>query len=321
MIENRKSQYEFHGLPGLPAQRNTSDMVQIEQSRALSKVQVSAIMAKRFPRDINQAFSKIIDSCKRKSLAEKAIYGYPRGGSVVTGPSIRLAEVIAQNWGNMSFGIREISQSDGVSVVQAFAIDLENNVEEIKEFQVPHKRYTKSGSYDLKDPRDIYELVANQGARRLRACILAVIPGDITEAAEEQCRKTQKEGNSEPIEDRVRKLVIAFNEMGIKVNHLEEKLGHKLESVTEDEIVSLRSIFRSLKDNIVRREDFFNLSQQEENKKQEETNTSSLIKKLSTKKNDIKNEPLQEQKEPITTQEEIPKISKEFFGEEEINQQ
>lgn len=30
---------------------------------------------------------------KRKSLAESAIYSYPRGGQRVSGPSIRLAEV------------------------------------------------------------------------------------------------------------------------------------------------------------------------------------------------------------------------------------
>lgn len=312
-MSKERSVSNSYELSAISSQQRSTDMVQIEQSRAMSKVQVSSIMAKRFPRDINEAFSKIINSCKRKSLAEKAIYAYPRGGAVVTGPSIRLAEVIAQNWGNMSFGIREISQSDGVSVVQAFAIDLENNVEEIKEFQVTHKRYTKSGSYDLKDPRDIYELVANQGARRLRSCILAVIPGDITEAAEDQCKKTQKEGNSDPIEDRVRNLVLAFDGIGIKVNHIEEKLGHKLESMIEDEIITLRSVYRSLKDNVVKREDFFNFSKTDEPiKNSEETRTSSLAKKLANKNVNKEEEDLDN-----LTKKEAEEISKEFFGEEE----
>jgi hypothetical protein len=48
------------------------------------------------------------------------------------------------------------------------------------------------GGYQLKDERDIYELMANQSQRRVRAAILEIIPGDIIEDAVSECEKTMK---------------------------------------------------------------------------------------------------------------------------------
>ena len=42
-----------------------------------------------------EAMDKILQACTRPSLAEGALYSYSRGGSEITGPSIRLAEVAA----------------------------------------------------------------------------------------------------------------------------------------------------------------------------------------------------------------------------------
>lgn len=282
MSNELAQQYGFQAPTKQP-----TDMVQIEQSRAMHEIQSAIVMARKFPRDMNQAFANIMKACERPSLAEQASYAFPRGGEIVTGPSIRLAEIIAQNWGNIIFGMREISQVHGISVAQAFAWDLETNVKQIKEFQVPHKRYSKQkGVTDLVDPRDIYEAVANNGARRLRACLLGVIPPDIIEAAEEQCKKTLKNGK-EPLQDRIKKLVLAFDEMGIKVAQIEEKLGHKLDATLETELVKLRAIYKSIKDGIVKREDFFSFGSKKETDSGE-TKTEQLANKLAKKNEENK---------------------------------
>ncbi len=78
----------------------------------------------------------------------------------------------------------------------AYCWDLESNTRQTKIFQVRHVRDTKSGPKSLRDARDIYELVANQGARRVRACILGVIPGDIVDEALDEVNKTLKLGDS-----------------------------------------------------------------------------------------------------------------------------
>ena len=167
-------------------------MVEVASTRAAQETQAAMVIAKRFPRDQTAAFSRILKACKRKSLAESAMYVYPRGNSQVTGPTIRLAEVMAQNWGNIDFGMIELEQKYGESTMMAYAWDLETNCRQTKVFTVKHERYTKQGSYRLSDPRDIYEMTANQGARRMRACILGVIPGDFVDDAIAECEKTMR---------------------------------------------------------------------------------------------------------------------------------
>ena len=80
------------------------------------------------------------------------MYEYPRGGTKVSGPSIRLAEAMAQNWGNIDFGITELEQKNGESQVMAYAWDLETNTRQVKIFSVPHVRGTKKGNVPLTDP-------------------------------------------------------------------------------------------------------------------------------------------------------------------------
>jgi hypothetical protein len=207
------------------------------------------------------------------------MYAYPRGGTLVTGPSIRLAEVLAQSWGNLDCGVREISQSNGVSIAEAYAIDLQTNTRVTKVFYVKHERHKKKEITKLTDPRDIYELVANQGARRLRACILGILPGDVVEAAVEQCKKTLQSSDV-PIAEQIRKMVMAFDELGVKVEHLEKRLGHKLEATIGQEIVTLKGIYKSLKDGMANREDFFDIGLP----KEAETNIDTLIAEKSKKK-------------------------------------
>src|SRR5690606_519953 len=70
------------------------------EQRALAEVKGRMAIAKQFPRNEFQACQSIIESCKRFKLASECLYSYPRGGQMITGPSIRLAEVLAQRWGN-----------------------------------------------------------------------------------------------------------------------------------------------------------------------------------------------------------------------------
>jgi len=246
---------------GAPAGGNGGAMVQVNTGRVVQEVQAAMTVAKHFPRDIMASAERIRKSCERRGLAEKAVYNYPRGDKKVTGPSIRLAEVMAQNWGNLDFGIIEIEQSEGESTVMAYCWDLETNVRQTKIFQVKHERHKKGGVVThLRDPRDVYETVANQGARRMRACILGIIPGDIQEVALEQCSKTMAGSDRDvPIAQRVQKMVAAFAEFQVTPEMIERRLGYKLAVCNEYDLEDLRGVYTSLKDNMSGREDWFDL--------------------------------------------------------------
>lgn len=240
--------------------KSQSAVVEIEQSRAIQEAQAAMVIAKKFPRDRDAAVERIKAECSRIDLAKEAMFGYPRGKTMVEGATIRLAEALAQNWGNIKFGIRELSQSDGVSEVEAFAWDLETNVTQIKTFEVPHVRYTKSGKYKLKDPRDIYELVANMGARRLRACILGIIPGDIQDMAKSECEKTlYKEGGD--LKKRIKSMTGKFKEIGVSVDLIEKRVLHNIDSTTSSEIVELGKIYNSINTGMSKPSDWFEISE------------------------------------------------------------
>lgn len=230
-------------------------------SRQTQEVQAAMVIAKKFPRDEVDSYNRIMRACQRKSLAENAMYEYPRGGTKVTGPSIRLAEAMAQNWGNIDFGTIELERHNGKSQMMAYAWDLETNTRQTKIFDVPHVRSTKNGNVPLTDPRDIYEMVSNQGARRLRACILGIIPGDVIDAAVEQCGRTLTEGNEEPLIDRVRKGIKLFEDkFAVSQQMIEKYIGCKCEAFSENDMLRLNNVYRSLRDGMSKREDYFEIS-------------------------------------------------------------
>lgn len=239
-------------------------MIEVASSRVAQEVQASMAIAKRFPRDEQACIDKILQACQRQSLAEQAQYVYPRGGSNVTGPSIRLAEMLAQSWGNIDFGIVELEQRDGESVMMSYAWDLETNTRQTKIFTVAHERHTRNGVTALTDPRDIYELTANQGSRRLRACILGIIPGDIQDLAVDECTKTLKSKSKESISSRIDKMLSAFKKYNVTKEHIEKRLGHNISATSEQELVNLISVFNAIKDGMSSASDHFDLEVKQE---------------------------------------------------------
>lgn len=266
-------------------QQQSNVLAQSTSSREMEEVKGAIFLAKQFPRNVFQAEQRILDACKRPSLAQTAMYQYPKGGTKVTGPSIRLAEVIAQNWGNLSFGVKELEQRNGESIAMAYAWDLETNTRQEKVFTVKHSLKTKSGLKQLTDPRDIYEMVANQGSRRVRACILGVIPGDIVDNAVQQCEETLAGNSKGPLKDRIANALKSFKE-SYKVTQeaIEERFGYKASSFTEIDYVNLIKIFQSLKDGMSKPEDWFDNNK----KKQSDSDLSKAFNGKKTEKEEVK---------------------------------
>lgn len=259
-MSNNNSMQVVNPFEPQASQSDGGAMQQATSARSMSEVQMQVMLAKQFPRNQHEAVNRIIAACKRPKLAEQATYSYYRGGDV-SGPSIRLAEAVAQAWGNLEFGVREIERGDGESVAESFCWDLETNTRQSKTFTVPHTRTSKSkGTYEVTAPRDIYEVIANQAARRLRACILGIIPGDVIDTALEQCRVTrrlQDENAGEGPAELLRKMVLGFSELGVGAKALEDYLGHDLDATTLDELDQLRGVYRAIKDNYASRADYF----------------------------------------------------------------
>jgi aminopeptidase N len=140
---------------------------------------------------------------------------------------------------------------------------METNVKQEKTFQVKHERYTKKGRYALEDPRDIYEMTANQGARRLRACILGIIPGDVIDAAVSQCEQTLK-AKADTSPEALKKLVEAFAPYKVTKEQIEKRIQRRLDTITPAQLIQLRKIYNSLKDGMSGPLDWFDAALTEE---------------------------------------------------------
>lgn len=222
-------------------------VVAVESSRAIAEAQGKLIMAKRFPRNYTESYAKSIEACQRKGFAEKAFFNYPRGKETVTGVTIRFAEELARCYGNLDYGIKELSRDEGKSEMQAYCWDLETNTISSQNFTVEHVLETKNGNRKLTSQRDIYERAANDGARRLRSRILAILPPDLVEDCIAECKKTQAGQNSIPLIDKIKNMVVAFAKLGVTKEMMEKRLGHSVESVNADELVEYIGIYNGLK--------------------------------------------------------------------------
>lgn len=255
-MENNELIVQGQQMPNVPAMQGgvmaqmdniNQGTVAIEASRAIAEAQGKLIIAKRFPRDEVQAYNRAAQACQRQGIAEKAFFSYNRAGNTVSGPTIRFAEELARCWGNIDYGIKELSQDEGKSEMQAYAWDLETNAQSVQNFTNPHIREVNGKSKMLTSQRDIYENNANMGARRLRSRILAILPNDLVDMAIAECKKTLAGNNEEPLIDRVKKMIIAFSKLGVTQEQIETKLKRKVDTMTADDFVEYIGIYNAIK--------------------------------------------------------------------------
>lgn len=230
--------------------------VAIESERAIAEAQGQLILAKRFPRNLNAAYSELMEACKLPAMASIAFYTVPQGGQKVTGASIKLIEQVAQSVGNIEWGHRELSRREagpgptefGRSEVEVVAWDKEKNIRSVRQITILHVIDTKDGPRKLRDQRDIDNKIANVASKQMRGRLQALLPKWLIEAAVEECRKTLEGDNSEPISVRVRKMTQAFAKFGVTTDHLEAYMGHSLNNVLADELVDLTGIYNAIRE-------------------------------------------------------------------------
>lgn len=230
-----------------------------DMERAVQEVQAALVIAQRFPRNERKSRDNILVECSRPALAAAATYQYPRGGQSVTGPSIRLAEAAARHWGNMEYGVRELSQTDEGSQMEAYAWDMQTNTRVRREFFAPNVRWTReNGATRLEDPRDVYENNANLGARRVRACVLELIPGDVIDEAVAKAQSTLK-ANIDSSPEGIQKAIRVLSKWNITPDHIAARYRKNVDALVAGELVDMLKIANSLKDGMSKPGDWFDM--------------------------------------------------------------
>lgn len=243
----------------LPRPARVGQATAVEQSRAVAEVHAAILVAQQCPRDVQAALNQMRESCQMKALAERAFFRFSRGGSTVSGPSVHLARELARCWGNIQYGVAEMSRDDdhGQSEMLAYAWDVQTNARASTVFIVPHKRDKRSGPERLTDMRDVYENNANAGARRVRECIFGVLPPWFVEEAKDLCTRTITDGGGKPLAQRIADMLAVFTELGVTQDDIVRKLGRPAGKWTAHDVAQLGVAYRSIQRGEVTREEEF----------------------------------------------------------------
>lgn len=232
-------------LPGRPAGQAT----QIEQARAVAEVRAAIMVAMEQPRNLAAAVAEMREVCSLSALADRAFFRVRRGAEHVNGESIHLARELARIFGNLSYGVKELSRDDirGQSELVAFCWDMQHNTRSEITFIIPHVRGGGEKRRLLTGVQEIYEHNASFAGRRLREAIFAVLPVWFKAEAAEICHRTLQDGGGKPLVQRIADLRTAFEAIGVTVAQLERKRGRKIDDFLPEDVAGLRVVYSSIK--------------------------------------------------------------------------
>jgi len=215
------------------------------------------ILAKKFPRDYKSCWQKFNLACKRKALATKAEYKFPRGKGQVKGATVIIARVGAQCWGNIRWGFVITRDDEGARSIIGWAWDIEENnkVEEPATFK--KLIYRKDKGWIKPDERELRELTNRHAAICIRNSILQILPRDYVDDAIESCRETLAKGIDDP-RAAGKEIISAFGDLGVTVEMLNQYLGH--DQWIKDDIVDLQAVLNAIQDGQAKANEFFGLS-------------------------------------------------------------
>lgn len=160
--------------------------------------------AKAFPRDVRMSLENARrNATYNKEIASACTYSKNVGnGRIATGPSIRLAEIIAQEWGNLRIETRIVSIEADRVVAECTVRDLERNV--FYTSQASRSLLRRDGSRVGDQQVEVITGAAQAFARR--SAILQAIPKEFIE----DIRRTANEvarGQAKSLNERVPKMV------------------------------------------------------------------------------------------------------------------
>ena len=215
-------------------------------SLARAEVDQQITTARAYPRSITQAVKNIttLSTLDEKS-AEECIYALPRGGKPIKGPSIRLAEIIASQWGNCRVGARVVHVDRVEKYVEAEGVfhDLESNTATTA--RVRRRLSDKNGKL-LND--DMIVVTGNAAcAIAKRNAILGAVPKAVWRKAYDSVERVIA-GDVKTLAVRRDTAMKAFAMFGVKPEQIFEALGVVgMDDINGDHIVTLVGMHSALK--------------------------------------------------------------------------
>jgi len=178
---------------------------------AKAEIDTQIATAKAFPRSFKLFKNKALSmATMSEDIAASCTYALPRSGKSISGPSIRMAEIVVAAYGNIRAGAM-IIDNDGKNITaRGTCHDLENNV--AAQVEVKRKITDKNGKIFNEDMQTVTGNAAC--AIAYRNAVYKVIPSALITPIWEEAKRVSK-GDAATLVDRRNKAVEYFK--GLKV--------------------------------------------------------------------------------------------------------
>lgn len=210
-----------------------------------SEIELEVAHARDHPRMIQRAVQAMTAMATlSKRSAEQMSYALKRGDKLIEGPSIRMAEIIGNTWGNCRIygGEKNIDRANKKVTVIGVFHDLETNTKWIKEVT----RGIRDKYGNIYQPHMIDTVINASVAIAVRNAILAGVPRAAWEDAWLSARKVAA-GEAKDLNKARKDTIAAFGKIGVTPDKLLAFLSVKEEiNITLDHIATLRGVWNSI---------------------------------------------------------------------------
>lgn len=200
--------------------------------------------AKAFPRSMKQSMDKALSIATiNEDVAASCCYAVPRQGKNIEGPSVRLAEIVCSQFGNIRAGARVISNDGKQITAQGICHDLESNY--CVTVEVKRKITNKMGQTYSEDMQTVTGNAAC--AIAYRNAVFKVIPAAIIDDIYDKVKEVSK-GTAETMNIRRDKALNYARSLGIKDEQICSVLEiKKVEDIDIEKLQSFRSMLAAIK--------------------------------------------------------------------------
>lgn len=267
--------------------------------REKAQIDTQVATARAFPRSVQQSLEEAVFTATMDyETSESCNYTLPRGGKLIQGPSVRMAEILLQAWGNMRAETKVVEETTKHVVSESIVWDLQKN----NAVKIEVKRSIMSKVGRMND--DMITVTGNAAnSIAFRNAIFKVIPRAITDKVylAVMVKLIGEEGD---FQKKLKSVLDAFKKKYEK--NQTEVLGllgkNQLKDVTPKDVVLLIGLGTALKDGAVSIESLFKQPVKTAEQKKEELRQKQEAEKQAAEKE----EPKAEENKPEVKEQKIP---------------
>lgn len=226
------------------------EVEKIEQEMPLAaqvrgEIDMQVATARKYPRSIKKFKEEALAlACLDDETAASCFYVLPRGGRSIEGPSARLAEIVANSWGNMRAESKVVDVGEKDVTARALAWDLEKNV--AIAIETKRRIIDKNGK---RYNEDMIVMTGNAACSiALRNAVFKVVPNALTKSILEEAKRVAV-GDAETLGSKRAKALDILKKMGATEKQILETLGVKgPDDISLEHLATLRGLYTALKE-------------------------------------------------------------------------